>query len=99
MRRTLRVACARVSSSVHIIFAHVFVSYELILIYHTNLSCNLAVRSAENNIRKDKAMLLQGAGLYIAKKHNPFWKINAESKESNKILINYYILGNSYIND
>ena len=48
-------------------------------IFHTSLSCILTVKSAENKVRKGKSMLLQGAGLYIAKNKNPFWKVNAEN--------------------
>ena len=52
--------------------------------FHPSLACILTVKSAENKVRKGKSTLLQGAGLYIAKNKNPFWKINAGSKESDK---------------
>ena len=58
----------------------------------------LTVKSAENKGRKGKSTLLQCAGLYIAKNITRL-EINVRKvNKAVKDLINYYILGNSYIN-
>ena len=98
MRRALGVVCACVLFSCYIILCMYHGDLRVVFNFHTNLSCILIVKSAENKGRKGKSTLLQGAGLYIAKNITRL-EINARKvKKAVKALINYYILGNNYIN-
>ena len=53
------------------IFEHVICEPRIGFICHTFFHAFLTVKSAENKVRKCKSTLLQGAGLYIAKKQKP----------------------------
>ena len=78
MRRTLGVACACVLFSCYVILYMYHGDLRVIFNFHPSLACILTVKSAENKVREGKSTLLQGAGLYIAKKKTRL-EINAEN--------------------